>query len=107
LNPIGWYSGGVKSFEIVNSSDGMNISGYNVDCVVFGVSRCREFVYVLQCGSLEVRRLQMNTVYVTFLRAEHKQQCSLLSLLGQCHLWPDSSHANSVAAWVGLAIMAG
>jgi hypothetical protein len=41
----------LNPLKFVNSLDGMKISGYNVDCVVFGVSRCREFVYVLQCGS--------------------------------------------------------
>jgi hypothetical protein len=37
LTPIEFKSSVVKSLEFVNSSDGMNISGYNVDYVVFGV----------------------------------------------------------------------
>jgi hypothetical protein len=37
----------------VISPDGIKFSGYNVDCVVFGVSQRGEFVCVLQCGSLE------------------------------------------------------
>jgi hypothetical protein len=44
----------LNPLKFVKSSDGMRRSGYSVDCVVFGVSGCREFVYVLQCGSLEV-----------------------------------------------------
>jgi hypothetical protein len=42
----------VESFDIVYSSDEMKNSIYDGDCI--GVSRCREFVYVLQCRSLEV-----------------------------------------------------
>jgi hypothetical protein len=43
----------LNPLKSVNSA--AEISDYNVDCVVFGVSQCREFVYVLQCGSLEVK----------------------------------------------------
>jgi hypothetical protein len=42
----------VEFFDIVYSSDGMKNSVYDGDCI--GVSRCREFVYVLRCRSLEV-----------------------------------------------------
>jgi hypothetical protein len=55
LNPIGWNSSVVNSLKFVNYSDGVKISVCNVDCVVSGVIRCREFAYVLQCGSLEVQ----------------------------------------------------
>jgi hypothetical protein len=45
--------------KFVYSSNGMKFSGYNFDCVVFGVSWCREFVYVLQCGCLHIRLLSI------------------------------------------------
>jgi hypothetical protein len=45
----------LNPLKFVNSSDGIKISGYNVDCVVCGVSRCREFVYVLQWNNSPIR----------------------------------------------------
>jgi hypothetical protein len=41
---------------------------------------------------------QLNTACVTFLQAENMLQGSLLPLLGQCWLWPDSSHAKAEGA---------
>jgi hypothetical protein len=43
----------------------MKISGYIVDGVVFGVSWCGEFVYVLQCGSLEVSSSHLKNLQIS------------------------------------------
>jgi hypothetical protein len=36
----------LNPLKLCDSSDGMKISGYDGDCVEFGVSRCRKYEYV-------------------------------------------------------------
>jgi hypothetical protein len=51
----------------------MKIGGYIVDSVVFGVSRCGEFVYVLQCGSLKVtNNITITHKMLTYKKSTHE-----------------------------------